>query len=670
MTNTTWVTTLALAASLGAGTVGSGCATDPNDADVDGGTNDDGGTDDVDGRQDPVFGDAHPRIYLERNRARLVAMLDSGAPGATRFASSVDAYVGGSSPWDFQPWFAALMGQLTSEPQYCATAIAKTEAFVASEEALIASGSQPFVAGDSYLEVGPKVGNLALVYDWCFDGLVPAQRERWLAYADQAVWNVWHHTEATWGGVVRPWSGWSVDNPSNNYYYSFLRATMLLGLASHGELARGEEWLTLFRETKVAGQLVPTFTEDLAGGGSREGTGYGVSMRRLFELYDLWKSTTGESLATKTTHTRASLDAFIHQITPTLDKVAPTGDHSRDSTAALFDYHRDYLQQLIMLFPDDPVSGSARTLLAASSVESMSSGFMLAHDFLHDSEIAALPLTDLPTDYHAPGIGELYSRSSWDNDATWINLIAGPYTESHAHQDQGSLMIFKGGWLAHDAVIHSRSGLTQETTAHGLVRISNGGSTVKQVASTVSSLVALHQGEGYLHAAADVTPAYKGNAAVQLVQREVVFLKPNVVVVYDRVKTASGTTQTWQLPTPVSPSISGATATINSGGHALAITRLQPASVTSSAFSFASDSEFTGGFRLDEQVAGGDRRYLHVFSIDGAATSITAVGTTGVAVVVGGKTSTITFSRDTAGATLVLDGTSIPLGATVDTLAN
>src|SRR5262249_6441871 len=149
--------------------------------------------------------------------------------------------------------------------------------------------------------------------------------------------------------------------------------------------------------------------------------------------------------------------------------------------------------------------------------------------------------------YYASGIGELYMRSGWDSHATWVNLIAGPYTQSHAHQDQGSLLVYKDGWLAWDAVIDSHSGLTQETTAHGLVRIDSGGSPVRQVGDTISKLSALHQGDGYTYVSADLTPAYDGNAAVQKSQREVVYLQPDVVVVFDRVQSGSGTAQTWQL---------------------------------------------------------------------------------------------------------------------------
>src|SRR6185436_10744154 len=291
---------------------------------------------------------------------------------------------------------------------------------------------------------------------------------------------------------------------------------------------QADAWITQFHDAKIAQQLVPTFNADLVGGGSREGTGYGVAMRRLFDLYEIWRSTTGENIALMTPHTRQSMLSMLHQLVPTRDRVAPTGDLSRDSTAAFFDYHRNYLQELIQAFPSDLLAQRAKTQLMASSVPAMGNSFMLAYDFLYDnSTVTAKPIEGLNPTYYASGIGELYARSGWDTHATWVNLIAGPYTQSHAHQDQGSLMIYKDGWLAYDAVIDSHSGLTQETTAHGLVRITNGGAPVRQVASTTSRMVALHQGTGYVHAAADLTPAYNRNAAVQKSQREMIYLLPD-----------------------------------------------------------------------------------------------------------------------------------------------
>jgi hypothetical protein len=620
----------------------------------------------------PVYPSVHPRIYLTPNRARLTAAINAKTSAASRFKANVDQWLGGADIWGFQVWTAALTGQLTGNTAYCTKAVAAIEAQVVAAEALIAANQAPVVAGDSYLEIGDLIGDLALTYDWCFAQTTASQRTRWLAYANQAVWNVWHASAAKWGSATIPWSGWATDDPSDNYYYSFLRATMLLGLASKGEDPQADAWITEFRDTKILGQLVPTFNADLVGGGSREGTGYGVAMRRLFELYDLWKATTGETLATKTAHTRQSLLSMLHQLVPTLDRVAPTGDLSRDSTAAFFDYHRNYLQELIQQFPTDPLAQRAKTQLMASSLPAMGSSFMLAYDFLYDdTSVTAQPLTGMNTSYYASGIGELYARSGWDTHATWVNLIAGPYTQSHAHQDQGSLMIYKDGWLAYDAVINSSSGLTQETTAHGLVRITSGGQPVRQIANTISKLTALHQGTGYTYASADLTPAYNGSIAVQKVQRELVYLQPDVTIVFDRVQSASGTSQIWQLASPVAASISGATASVTNAGHTLNVLKISGGAMTVTPMTSVS-SDFAGGYRLDETMPGGDNRYLHVLSIDGSVSSTVAAGDAshpGVTVhLSNGHNATITFTRDTPGATLVLDGTTKSLSPGVDVL--
>jgi hypothetical protein len=654
-----------------------GCAASPATEGGDGTGSDNGGGSGgqgsgSDGVGTPVYPTAHPRIYLTPNRARLSAALSSGSSAATRFKTIVDQWVAGADIWGFSAWNAALIGQLTGNATYCTKAVAAIESQVVAAEAKIAANQAPEVAGDSYLGVGDMIGDLALVYDWCFDQVSASQKTRWLRYADQTVWNVWHNTTAKWGTATIPWTGWATNDPSDNYYYSFLRATMLLGLAAKGEDSQADAWITEFHDTKVMNQLVPEFNSDLVGGGSREGTGYGVAMRRLFELYDLWKSTTGETIGNATPHTRYSLLSALHQLMPTRDRIAPTGDQSRDSTAAFFDYHRNYLQELIQEYPNDTLAKRAKTQLQGSSLPEMGSQFMLAYDFLYDdSMVAAQPVDGLNTTYYASGIGELYSRSGWDTHATWVNLIAGPYTQSHAHQDQGSLMIYKDGWLAYDSVIDSHSGLPQETTAHGLVRIDSGGAPVRQVVGTMPRLTALHQGTGYTYAAADLTAAYNGDSAVQKSQREIVHLLPDVVVVFDRVQSAAGTTQTWQLASPVAASISGTLATITSSGHALKVQEISGGTMAVTPFTSVS-SDYAGGFRLDETMAGGDNRYLHVLSIDGAVSSTAVAGDAthpGVTVrMSNGHNATVTFVRDTTGATLVIDGATKTLAAGVDSL--
>jgi hypothetical protein len=619
------------------------------------------------GGSGPSLSNDHPRIYIAANKDRLAAALTAGTAEAKRFQSMVDDQLNGGDVYDFENWNAALLGQLTGSGKYCAFAVNAIDAEVAAAGSAIAAGNAPDVADDDYLDVGDDIGDLALVYDWCYDTLTSDQRMSWLAYANQAVSNVWNPNSATWGGSASQWDGWAIDDPDDNYYYSFLRATMLLGLAAHDDYPGIDQWITEFHDTKLTNELVPNFDMNLVGGGSREGTGYGVSLRDLFELYDLWGASTGENISTMTPHTRASMLDFIHQVVPTLDRVAPTGDQSRDSTASFFDYHRMFLQELVHLFPTDPLAAPALALLQNCSVPKMTEEFMYAYDFMLASDTTPTSLDSLGTTYYASGTGQFYSRSGWDTHATWINMNAGPYTESHAHQDQGALIIYKDGYLAYDPVIDSHSGLPQDVDDHGTLRMVKNGKPVPQQIGQASTLLALHAGMGYVHIAADLT-ALEGSDATKL-QREVVYLQPDTVVIYDRATTPAADSQVWSLAFPATPTISSATTSVTASGHTLAIQRLNPAAATATVYDYTMDSDFSNGFRLDETMAGGDNRWLHVATIDTSATNITSPdGNTVSMTLADGTAVTLSFNASSVGATLMLGSQSITLGAGIDTL--
>ena len=614
---------------------------------------------------------AHPRIYLNpTQKARLTALVTSGNAAATSFMSLA------TSAYEYHAWYSALKFQLSGTASHCTYAINDVDTYVTSEEAKIAAGTVADVAGDSYLYVGDQIGDLALTLDWCWDTVTAAQRTRWLAYANQAVFNVWHPTTAQWGGKTFTWSGWSIDNPVNNYYYSFLRATMLLGLVEYHEDPKGPGWITMFRDTKLQAQLVPAFAKDLLGGGSREGTGYGVSMRDLFRLYDLWEQTTTQRVADLTPHARESLAFMLHQIVPTYDRIAPIGDHARDSTAALFDYHRDYANVLEWLYPKEPLAARLAYVFDASSVTTMSQGFMRYSDFIYTNPaLTKAAPTDVYPMYYAPGTGNVFMRSAWAKDATWAHFMCGPYTESHAHQDQGSFMIYKNTWLAYDQNINSHSGLSATVRAHNLVRFDQGTATVGQVESAPSTdkLLALQDEADWAYFAGDLTPVYAGKAAVAMLQREIVWLKPDVFVVFDRAKSSgSGVTRIWQLNTPVAPVISGRVATITSGSSTLKINAILPTTSTLRNISWpAEDSDMSAGTRFESADSATDTSlFLNVLSLGGAATSVVAddvSGQHGVKITFSaGGSATVRFNDATPGATVDwkrADGTSITTGA-------
>ena len=608
----------------------------------------------------------HPRILLTNDPglARLKTQLQGNEAAARRFRDIVISQMSGGDNYGFEPWYAALMFRLTGEPAYATYAVMQTDAVVAAEEMLIAQDMRANVGGDSYLEVGRTVGNVALVYDWCYDRLTPAQRSRWLTYSNQSVKNVWNHRSASWGNKTYAWTGWSVDNPSNNYYYSFLRATMLLGLASHGENAQSQTWLDTFRIAKLEKQLFPTFNRDLAGGGSREGTGYGTAMRGLWQLLDWWERSTGERLAERSPHTLASMAHMMHSTVPTLDRLAPTGDHARDATAALFDYHRDYLLELMALFPKERLAGTAKTFLAASSVPSMKQGFNAYIDFLYgDSHIAAQPLADLSTAYWGSGTGQLMMRSAWQPTATYSNFICGPYTESHAHRDQGSFVLYRNGWLLNDANMQSKSGIEQGEELHNQVRFDIAGVPVKQSNGAGCKLTALVDNPLFTYAAGRITGAYDGRVVIKKVEREFLFIKPDTLVLFDRSAAAPGTRRVWTLnlpPSPAAPAVTGDHLRFGDGSKRLDIDRLAPLGIASEVIAWKSlGGDVQSGWRIDavDNNASGEP-FLHVIGTAGSVASAARVdgpGQLGARVRLSdGREAVVRFGIESAGGSLAL----------------
>ena len=608
---------------------------------------------------------SHPRILLDHpaTRERLVQRLQSATPAAARFRQFVDSQLAGGDNYGFEPWQAALMYRLTGETAYADYAIARTDAAVASEEALIARDKPAAVADDSYLGVGPVIGSLSLVFDWCHDRLTPAQRSRWITYGNQAVWNVWNPSQARWGDKTFAWTGWSVDNPSNNYYYSFLHATMFLGLATLGENDSAQEWLDTFRVKKLERQLFPIFRRDLQGGGSREGTGYGTAMRTLFMLFDWWERSTGERLADKTPHPLQSMAFLMHSTVPTLDRLAPTGDHSRDSSAALFDYHRDYLLALIALYPHEPVAGVARTFLEQSSVPRMQQGFDAWSDFLYgDPDVPARPLAALPTAYHGAGTGQVMLRSDWTPSASFANVICGPYTESHAHRDQGSFVLYRDGWLAQDENIASRSGLERAEMFHNLLRFEVDGRVVQQRNGPACTLEALADDADFSFLRADLVGAYRGQSAVKSDQREFFFFKPSTFVVYDRAEVAPGVQRIWTLNVPQRPDAAGERLQVASANAHMEVLRLWPRGLPTQVTGWADAKEqLTGGYRVEAvDDRPGDEPFLHVLRLGGgtlqASARRSAAGLDAVVDLDAGAQAILHFAADPGATTLRLVG--------------
>jgi hypothetical protein len=512
-----------------------------------------------------------------------------------RFKHWVDQAVAGQPGYSFSATDAAWMYRLTGEAKYARLAVQMVQAQVQAADDAIALGDAPEVAHDSYLYVGDMIGDLAITYDWCGGYVTAQQKQAWAQYAEQAVWNVWHHDDAEWGGKPFHWSGWSTDNPGDNYYYSFVQATMYWALASGSTT-----WMNLLEIDKIPS--LEGYFAKLPGGGSLEGTGYGVSHQRLFELYRVWRDSTGHDAANANSHLTDSIAFGVHATVPTLDQYAPIGDLARESQPNLFDYHRNLMLQARRMTADPAAASLASWWLNAISVSQMMQGFDYRHDLLPAGANTTPPAA---LTYYAAGTGHLFSRTAWDRNAMWMEFTAGPYVESHAHQDQGEFMLYAGDWLAVTENIWSHSGIRQDSEVTNVLRFEQNGMVVSQAMDTQTALhVDSEAANGEVQAHADLTPAYGGNSAVKSWTRSIDFAG-RALTVSDDFTLGAGTLAVFQVNVPVQPVIHG----LDAVAGRLHLHVVEPTGATLSAVDWtAQDSDYESGWRID--IRGGTGRYV------------------------------------------------------------
>lgn len=533
--------------------------------------------------------------------------VDTSRTAYTRFRTWVNNAVAGSPGYAYEARDSALMYRITRDVKYCTHAIGMVDQQVSAAESAIASGQNPEVAYDSYLDVGPMIADVAMTYDTCTLQLTANQRQRWSAYAEQAIWNVWNYQNAKWGARSAPWSGWSVDNPGNNYHYSFIEATMSWALAS-----RNPTWMSFLQTNKLP--KLEAYYRAIPSGGSLEGTGYGTAQMRLFSLYTLWKDATGIDLANANPHATNTIKWWTHATVPTLDRFAPFGDLSRSSIPEIYDYHRRLVLEARHLTNDPTAQRTASWWLNNISIQQMGQGSNFRFDMLPPGT-SNTPPTELY--YHGVSTGHLFARTGWDRAAMWMAYLAGPYNESHAHQEQGSFTLFANDWLSVPENIWTHSGIQQGTEVHNTLRFERSNTSAQQCASpandrivhqcadSVSTMTVTPGANGALTVVSNLKPAYGGNPAVGAWTRSLDFSSRKLTV-RDNFTLGSGTTAFFQVQTPVQPTVSGSTITAGK----LKVRVLEPANatITLKNWSAVDASEYSKGWRID--IGGGTTTYL------------------------------------------------------------
>jgi hypothetical protein len=366
------------------------------------------------------------------------------------------------------------------------------------------------------------------------------------------------------------------------------------------------------------GRVLPVLREFGAGGGFTECGWYtrgslwhlvqALELARRFEGYD------GFAMAPRFFYQRLAYE--LHQPYPGRwlygsERYACEGDGS-----AVYGGHVEYPRHTRTVLAQY-FRGSELARATAARHRRASNPAAAIVDFLLDEEPdPALDLAAVPLAHLASGIGKVYARSDWTDDATWLRFECGDFWNNHQHYEVGNFEIFRRDLLAAESGeyidyggAHAINWLIRTVAHNGLLvhqpdeaswkQMRDGGRThpandggqakrfdwvsptldawkAKRESYERGDIVAYANDPAFCYVAGDCTKAY-APSKLSFWIRQIVFLRPTTVVVFDRVvATKPEYAKTWLLHMRREPVVEGSTITIRNGKGLLTAVSLLP----------------------------------------------------------------------------------------------
>ena len=488
------------------------------------------------------------------------------------------------------------------------------------------------------------------------------------------------------------WSG-------NNYYTAHMRNLALMSLSfDEGDDPGGE--LRKHLDSAMGAWLYTTdalLRSGLRGGLAGEGFEYGPQAHGyvaqvLLALHtaglDAPKKNGKHTKLTCNPHWDNAVNAFLHGIGPqgavnpdpnysyigTLFPVSWYGDGAKSGWApdyigvfgplGVYDQltkNESRLSKLRWIEANTPPGGAAKMGPRISIREFMLDPIMYFLLFDPSAAEAPDPRPSTPLSHFDNGLGHMFARTDWGNDATWFTYQLGWSRIDHQHADGNLFQLWrKGEWL------------TKERSGYGLqiacsdyknaVSIQNDppehnnpqdyggieylrGSQWTYVNDGPGKITAQVATPKYVYALGDATPLYRStyeNAlAVTHASRSIVWQQPDRIFVYDRATTskANKIKRGW-MNTTTNGTVSGRNVSVTSPkGQKLFVSSLLPAAATVT----TEPAENLGGepgeldpirFRIQVEATGAPNnvRFLHVIKAadaGGTADATAVVTSTG-----------------------------------------
>lgn len=521
---------------------------------------------------------------------------------------------------------------------------------------------------------------MGLGYDWVWDLLSADQRTQIYTTANSWI-TAWEQPNGC--------ADFEYVHPQSNYFAGYFHAKAAIALATYDENpsapAQWSDWLN----NQFAKRVQPYYQQHLLGGGWPEGYAnyapLGI-MNMSLPIREVMTATGTDLLhaAAPYTYPVDSGDYLMHFTWPSrayFDDRDTNRSGSGSATQPPGTTQVGLFQQVLgaLQYWGAPNTAIFREYLA--EVSAATNGFGSGDAWLQflsiDPAGATASVSGLPLSYFAPGLGAVAARSDWGQTAAWMSFRAAPYAnnpgQGEEYFDQGSLALVRGGtplllnatgWLVHDP-----NGTNDENQIYTdnfgsfsagnlysgnrqiynifYVRNMSGNSVAEQFgqyAATAESnnastkVAAYEDGNNYVYVLAtglqDMYRRFSAGAAVQQWARQVVYVRPELFVVYDRTTAGSASYDqymAWHFP--ASPTAGTAVAGENridvtyAGTYAGAMTTVLPQNATLTTLAmYPSDNPVKAWqVQVRAPAAATSQQWLTVFDLAGSAAAAATV---------------------------------------------
>jgi hypothetical protein len=320
------------------------------------------------------------------------------------------------------------------------------------------------------------------------------------------------------------------------------------------------------------------------------------------------------------------------QIQPGSAHICPTGDIARDSAMPLTPYEREIVQisTFWMGEQDEEARAFGRWFLAHIVPDYTGPSFnhrgAYFQDVLYGVQGPQRGPEQLGLMHYAPGNGWVSVRSGSEPDATSLTVLgARTIDQSHSHYDVGSFLLWKHDWQAVDPVTYSEEGLCWDSGAHNMIHVAGH----ERRGGDSPGLAKLEHSDAFVYFQIDATQMYRVMQGTELhtmmeeVTRELVFLPPDALVVYDRVEPKPGASDyDFRVHFATRPVESGGQFSAVHGGGGISLQMLQGGATSILADADLVDSA-SDAWRVQVEPTGASSRFLALLQVaSGAAPTI------------------------------------------------